>query len=170
VMGGAEVVRKHQRDMAEQNVLAFRDGIWRMALAGFERYPAFGVGMDNFKLITQERVKAWRVEAGKDFEAKRYASFPHAHSIYLNTLAERGLVGFVPLIAVMVLWAVFLVRYRPRPEYTDEEWLLWGCAASAWIITFGAGLVNTTLHHEHGILAALFLGAWLSTLPARRAS
>ena len=38
---------------------------------------------------------------------------------------------------------------------------------SGWIVTAGIGTVNTTLHHEHGLLAALLLGLWLSTLHAR---
>jgi hypothetical protein len=46
--------------------------------------------------------------------------------------------------------------------------LLWGCSASAWFVTTAVGLVNTTLHHEHGMLAVILLGLWLSRLPARR--
>jgi hypothetical protein len=34
-------------------------------------------------------------------------------------------------------------------------------------VTIGVGLVNTTLHHEHGILAALLFGLWLSKRPGR---
>jgi len=44
---------------------------------------------------------------------------------------------------------------------------LWGSAAAAFMVTAAAGLVNTTLHHEHGILAALLLGLWLSQLHKR---
>jgi hypothetical protein len=73
-------------------------------------------------------------------------------------------------VVVLLTWAGYLVRYLPRRDSADDEWLLWGAAASAWIVTAGAGLVNTTLHHEHGILAALLLGLWLSRLRARRAS
>jgi hypothetical protein len=48
--------------------------------------------------------------------------------------------------------------------------LLWGAAASAWLVTVGAGAVNTTLHHEHGILAALLLGGWLCNLQGQAAA
>jgi O-antigen ligase len=107
--------------------------------------------MDNFALVSREQ------------KGDRYASlFPHGHSLYLNSLAERGLVGVLPLAAVLIAWPVWLVRRRPRPSDGDYDWLLWGAAAGAWLVTVLAGLVNTTLHHEHGLLAAIFLGLWLA--------
>lgn len=160
--GGAEVVRKHQRNVQQQNVLAYRDGIWRAALVAWERHPVFGIGMDNYKLVKMDKVQRWRSDAGKPFDAKDYSEFPHAHSLYLTTLAERGIVGAVALGAVLLAWFVALVRYRPRRDSGDEDWLYWGAAAAAWMITTGVGLVNTTLHHEHALLAMLLLGLWLS--------
>ena len=94
---GAEVVRKQMADAEAENVLAFRDGIWRMGLAAWEKYPWFGVGKDNYGKITHELVRGWRAEAGKDYDASRYVRFPHAHNLYVNTLAERGTVGLASL-------------------------------------------------------------------------
>jgi O-antigen ligase len=165
----AEIVRKQEDRERERNVLAFRDGVWRMGLTAWQRYPWFGVGMDNYSAITHERVRAWRTEAGKDYEESRYIYMPHAHSLYVNTLAERGAIGTAALAAVLVAWFALLWRRRPAPSAGDSDWLLWGAAASAWLVTVGAGTVNTTLHHEHGILAALLLGAWLCHLQARPA-
>jgi O-antigen ligase len=164
-----EVVRKQEANVAAENVLAFRDGIWRMGLAAWERYPWFGVGMGNYSLISHELVRSWRTEAGKDYDEARYVRFPHAHNLFVNTLAERGVVGFAALAAVLLAWLAVLIRDRPRPQDDDVTWIAWGGAASAWFVTVGVGMVNTTLHHEHGLLAALLLGLWLSTLPARRA-
>ena len=167
---GAGVVKKQVDLAAAENVLSFRDGIWRMGLAAWEKYPWFGVGKDNYAQITHERVRSWRAEAGKDYDASRYARFPHGHSLYVNTLAERGVVGFAALAVLLLAWLTALVRHRPRPGESDFAWLAWGGAASAWIVTAGVGAVNTTFHHEHGLLAALLLGLWLSTLRTRRAS
>ncbi|OGA06116.1 MAG: hypothetical protein A3D95_00900 [Betaproteobacteria bacterium RIFCSPHIGHO2_12_FULL_69_13] len=167
---GAEVIRKHEDNVAAQNVLSFREGIWRTSLAAWERHPWFGVGMDNYSRVTEDLVKAWRAEAGKDFDPARYVRFPHAHSLYFNTLAERGLAGSAALGAVLAAWLWWLVRRRPAAGDPDLDWLLWGGAAGAFLVTAGAGVVNTTLHHEHGILAALLLGLWLSRLKARPAS
>jgi len=161
-IGGAEFIQKHQANVQAHNALAYRDAVWRAALVAWERYPVCGIGMDNYSLVNRERLQAWRAAAGQEFDAGRYAEFPHAHSLYLNTLAERGVVGSLPLAAVLATWLIFLLRYRPSREAAEEDWLWWGAAAGAWIITAGVGLVNTTLHHEHGILAAMFLGVWLS--------
>jgi O-antigen ligase len=167
---GSEMIRKQEDVEARQDVLQGREGIWRMALAAWERYPWFGVGMDNYSLISYERVRAWRAEAGKDYDEARYVRFPHAHNLFVNALAERGTLGFAALVAVLAAWLVALVRRRPRPADADIAWLAWSGAAGAWIISIGVGMVNTTLHHEHGLLAALLLGLWLSTLRARRVS
>jgi O-antigen ligase len=166
---GSDVYRKQQFVEARQYVLQGRDGIWRMAFAAWQRYPWFGVGMDNYDLISHELVRSWRTEAGKDYDASIYTRFPHGHNLFVNALAERGVAGVAALGAVLLAWIVTLVRRRPRPQDADVAWLAWGSAASAWIVTVTVGMVNTTLHHEHGLLAALLLGIWLSTLPALRA-
>ncbi len=170
VFSGAEVMQKQEQNLAAQDPLSHRDRVWRAALAAWERHPWFGVGMDNYSRVTLDDIQAWRTEAVKPYEPGQYFVTSHAHSLYLNTLAERGVVGAGVLVVVLLAWAVWLVRFRPARNSNDDEWLLWGAAASAWIVTTGVGLVNTTLHHEHGILAALLLGLWLSRLHARRAS
>ncbi|MEO8143898.1 MAG: O-antigen ligase family protein [Betaproteobacteria bacterium] len=165
-----EAVRKQEANAEAQNVLAYRDGIWRVALAAWERYPWFGVGMDNYSRISLDMVRGWRAEAGKDYDEARFVLSPHAHNLFVNALAERGTAGFAALSAVLLAWLVALIRRRPPAAGSDLEWLTWGGAAGAWIVTCGVGMVNTTLHHEHGLLAALLLGLWLSTLHPRRAS
>jgi O-antigen ligase len=167
---GFEFVRKHQDNVAAQNVLSFRDGIWRMGLAGWERFPLFGTGMDNYQHITIERVKEWRAAAGQDFDAARYVHFPHGHNLLVNTLAERGLFGTAVLAAVLFAWLVELIRRRPRAGDGDLRWIVFGAAFAGWWVTVAAGTVNTTLHHEHAILAVLLLGLWLSKAQKARAS
>jgi O-antigen ligase len=168
VLGGAEAVRKHWNNAQANNVLSYRDALWRVALVAWREHRWFGVGMDNFGRITPERVRAWQADAGRTYDPDRYYFSSHGHSLYGNTLAERGVVGAGVLFIVLIAWAIFLARHRPRRTDDDEEWLVWGCAVGAWMITVAAGLVNTTLHHEHGMLAALLFGLWLSRLPATR--
>ncbi len=165
----AELIAKHLRVAAQDDVLNARDRVWNMGFAAWEQHPWFGVGISNYSTISLERVQEWRRLAGKPFDAKQYAGTNHAHSLYVNTLAERGIVGALALLAVLLAWAAWLIRRRPRVQDGDLEWVLWGGALSAWAITVSVGLVNTTLHHEHGILATLLLGLWLTNLP-RRAS
>jgi len=167
---GAEVVRKQIDNAAAQNVLSFRDGVWRTGFAGWRKYPWFGVGKDNYGLITQERVRAWRTEAGEPYDAANYFPSSHGHSLFVTTLVERGIVGFAALAAVLLAALAALVRWRPTPGDSDLACVLWGGAASAWFVTVGVGTVNTTLHHEHGLLSALLFALWLSTLRPRPGS
>jgi O-antigen ligase len=169
-LSSADVVRKQVDNAAAQNVLSFRDSVWRMGLAGWAKYPWFGVGKDNYGLITHERVRSWRAEAGEPYDASAHMPSSHGHSLYVTTLVERGLIGFSALAAVLLAAIAALLRWRPGLRDADLAWLLWGGAASAWFVTAGVGVVNTTLHHEHGLLAALLFGLWLSTLRARPGS
>ena len=170
VGSGAEVIHKQAEYAASGKLLSFRDEIWRAGLVVWEKYPWFGIGKDNYHLITEERMRAWSAESGKPFDPAKFVYVPHAHSLYVNTLVERGIVGIATLIAVLGAALIALLRYRPRPGDEDFIWLAWGGAAGAWIVTAGVGLVNTTLHHEHGLLAALLLAIWLSILHPRRES
>ena len=170
ILGGAEAVQKYWDNVRAGSVLSFRDALGRTALAAWQQHPWFGVGMGNFGLITAERVRAWDAAAGRAHAPERYFFSSHAHNLYANALAERGAVGFGMLAAVLIAWAVFLARHRPGREDPDQEWLVWGCALAAWIVSTLDGLVNTTLHHENGMLAAVLLGLWLSRLAPRRAS
>lgn len=163
-----EVVRKQETQAEKNNVLAFRDQIWNNAVAAWERFPLFGVGLDNFSEITLDRVREWRTEAGKPFDKARHWEIgSHGHSLLFNTLAERGVVGSAALLAVLVAWIVSLVRRRPRAGDSDLHWALWGGAFSAWFVSVGTGLVNTSLHHEHAILSVTLLGLWLAYLRGR---
>jgi O-antigen ligase len=161
-VSGAWVVEKHMARMEEKNLLAGRDGIWRAALLAWERYPIFGVGMRNYNRLSPDQLRDMSVQLNKPYDASRYETFTHGHSLYFNTLAERGIVGFVALGAVLVAWIVTLLRRRPSENAPKEHSLLWGCALGAWIVSVGVGFFNTTLHHEHAILAVLLLGLWLS--------
>ncbi len=153
LIGGAEVFEKHEALVTAGHTLAFRDEAWRFAVTAWLEHPWFGVGMDNFGLAV---------------DPARRTLYPHAHSLYLNTLAERGLIGALPLFALLVAWALSLWRRRPALAAPALGWVLWGAAAGALLVTAAVGLVNTTLHHEHGLLAVLLLGLWLCTQPDRR--
>ena len=149
-LGAAEVFERNEANVQAGNLLAFRDRAWSLAVETWKQHPLLGIGMDNFSLVTG-------AQAGD-----RYASlFPHAHSVYLNTLVERGIIGAAPVAIVLVAWPLMLLRFRPRPKDSDTDWMVWGAALAAWFVTAVAGLVNTTLHHEHGLLAMMLLGLWL---------
>jgi len=73
--------------------------IWRMAIACWRARPWLGHGPDTLALVSPhyQTPEYWRFE---------WAAVPlHAHSIYLHTLATRGLLGF----AAGTAWAVTLL-------------------------------------------------------------
>ncbi|TMH71279.1 MAG: O-antigen ligase family protein [Betaproteobacteria bacterium] len=150
LLRGAEVFEKHTESVQAGHALNYREQAWSLALSTWQRHPWFGVGMDNFALASREL----QSQLLRDL-------IPHAHNLYLNTLAERGVVGAAPLAAVLIAWGWWLFRRRPRLADAEQDWVLWGAAATAWVVTVVVGMVNTTLHHEHGLLAALLLGLWL---------
>jgi O-antigen ligase len=165
VMVKPDVWHKQLKMMASQDVLAHRGGVWRIALETWMAHPVFGVGMTNMAVVTREQAKEARLALGTQYDATVHFDVGHAHSLYLNTLAERGLVGAAILAAILAVLGIWLVRYRPRPNGTDDDFLFWGAAASGYIVTVVVGIANTTLHHEHGLLATLLIGLWL---PHRR--
>jgi len=164
-----EVVRKQERNIADQNVLAFRESIWRTSVGAWERYPWFGVGMGNYGLISPALMKQWRAEAGKEYDEKQYIFSTHAHSLYVNALAERGAIGLAALMAALLAWIIGLLRDRPRPGDPPLYWTLWGGAASAWIVSAGVGTANTTLQFVelHACTAASSACCWVSSFQAK---
>ncbi|MBI3715418.1 MAG: O-antigen ligase family protein [Betaproteobacteria bacterium] len=156
-----EVVEKNALRMKEHNMLAFRDNIWRTGIEAWRRYPAFGVGMGNYGRISHALLEQWSTERGESFDRSRAMPQAHAHNIFVNTLAERGAVGLLVLLAVLAAWIGSL---RPVPNAGDGvvHWAYWGGALGAWLVAVGVGLVNTTLHHEHALVSVLLLGGWLS--------
>lgn len=149
-VGGAEVFEKQAESVQAGHMLNLREEAWKLAIATWQAHPWFGIGMENFGL------------ASRTLPTEQLRNLmPHAHNLYLNTLAERGVVGAAAVFALLAVWGWWLLRRRPRREDSDETWLLWGAATSAWLVTIAVGMVNTTFHHEHGLLAVLLLGVWL---------
>ncbi|MHB1619767.1 MAG: O-antigen ligase family protein [Sulfuricella sp.] len=169
-MTKVEVVQKQEADVKAGIILSYRDVIWNTALVAWRKYPLFGVGMHNYNQISMDKVKTWLKESGKPYLESQYGGTSHAHSLYMNTLAERGLVGMAVLFSVLLSWLYWLVRFAPQGNDEDLAWVLWGGSFSAWFVTVGIGLVNTTLHHEHAILSVMLLGMWLAYLKMKHRS
>jgi O-antigen ligase len=157
-----QVVEKNRMFMQKNYLLNGRDEIWRVGLTAWREYPIFGVGMDNFSRIDFTMLESWSAKRGKTFDRESFLPASHGHSLYINSLAERGLLGLCALLAVLTAWAVDLIRRVPLATAPPLVWVYWGSAAGAWIVTTVAGALNTTLHHETALLCMLLLGGWLS--------
>lgn len=161
------VIRKHSRNLENNNVLAFRDLLWERATTAWRAYPVFGIGMDNFPRITTERYRQWTLDQGRAWDPVRDYDGAHAHSLYFDTLSERGAVGAVAMLAFFFAWATALIRNVPRdPE--DPGAAFWLAAVMSLATTLFIGLVNSTFHNEQAAAAIMCLAAWLTWQRSRQ--
>jgi len=155
------IVMKTENQMVA-GTFAYRGDDWSNALVEWREYPLFGVGLGNFGRPTLAELRDWNKRQDWAIHPSPHGMQGHAHSIYLNALAERGLIGASILLLVLISWGTALVRAVPRAQDPPLGWALSGAAFSGWFVTMSVGLINTTLHHETGILAVLLFGLWLS--------
>ena len=146
------------------NSLSGRIPIWKSALLVWRHNPVFGLGIKNYDQATKERHKNWLAEENKIYSDKIYHPFSHGHSLYFNTLAEQGTIGFGVVFANLSCICFLLYRHTPTRESQQIYWLLWLSAAGAMQVVLINGIFNTTLHHEHGLLSVLIIGLWWSRI------
>lgn len=81
---------------------SYRTEMWRVALGDFARHPLIGSGAGSYQ-------SEW-------FQHRRINEYiRNAHSLFLETLAELGLVGIALLLAVVAIPALAAVRLRAQP-------------------------------------------------------
>ena len=156
------IVQKQITNSENNNVLAFRDRVWNVSLEASRFSPMLGIGLSNWHFISLDQLKQSVEGRGETFNAEKYFFPGHSHNFYLTALVERGIVGLIVTFIFMLAWIASLIKTFGRAKRSTEETLLWAGSFSAWVATFGIGLVNTTFHHEHAILACLFLGLYVS--------
>jgi putative inorganic carbon (hco3(-)) transporter len=89
-----------------------RTDIWRAALTIWEQHPVLGVGVGGFPLAY-----AATPIPGKLFLPNTvFQPPPHAHNLFLNILAEQGIIGFVVFLLVILIALRACVRLRAGPE------------------------------------------------------
>ncbi|MBL8516354.1 MAG: O-antigen ligase family protein [Betaproteobacteria bacterium] len=155
------VLRKHTRNVDNHNVLAYRDLLWERAATAWRAHPVFGIGMDNFSRVTTVRYQEWTAAQGRTWDAARDFAGAHAHSLYFDTLAERGVVGVVAMLLLFSAWAGSLLRGFAQAADGHAR-VAWISATLALVSTLFIGLVNSTFHNEQAAVAVLCLAAWLA--------
>jgi len=167
LIGGTGAITRQIENAEKNNMLTERDLIWNRGLVAWRATPWFGVGPDNYSQINERDLRAQLAVEGKTYNPKEFAGAPHAHNLYINTLVERGIVGLGALLAVLITWGMTLWRRRPQAGMEPALLMLWCASFSGWLVTVLIGAVNTTLHHEHALLALMTLGLWLSAMSPR---
>jgi O-antigen ligase len=161
----AAIIQKQIAVQNANNTLSDRDRVWNVSIEAARFYPLFGVGNGNWNRITLEDLRKSREERNVPFDEKNYAiQYGHSHSLYLTALVERGVAGFMMLLTLLGTWLATLIKSYQKLKTSIQGSYIWGASLSAWIITCGVGFVNSTFHHEHAIMALLFLGLHLGLL------
>jgi O-antigen ligase len=120
--------------------------MWRGSILSLKDRPLLGVGPRNFKNLDYERYGVPR--------------FDHAHSLFFTALAERGLLGFLALMAVLVCYLYEAIKLRPSRDVLSRA--LRHAAIGGFIALVVAGTVNTTLRGETAIALCSFMALALA--------
>lgn len=130
----------------DQPEIAQRIDLWQAAGEISSEHLLLGAGLDNFPIAYLEAERPGRTFIGGGFELP-----PTAHNLYLNTLAEQGLLG---LTALLVLIFAFLRTVWRLSRSTDPR--IRGMARGL----LGAGIVLAV----HNVFDVTFSDAKSATL------
>jgi O-antigen ligase len=159
VVFNAEIVKKELVQEKNNDFLSGRDKVWNVSLEAARFHPLLGIGMSNWGYIKKEYIKKSLTSRGESYDPTDYYTHPgHSHSLYLTALVDRGFVGLLMTFIFLIYWIQYIRTTFNLTKISSQAAYLWSGSISALLVTFGIGLVNTTFHHEHGILACLFLG------------
>jgi O-antigen ligase len=131
---------------------------WHLAWDAWRQKPWLGFGPESFGGLVPQQVCAWREQRGETCDPNEYSAATHAHSLYVATLVERGLLGVAALAYLLALWLGALVKSARQASWSP----LWVGSAAGFTVVAVGGIFNTTLRVEHGSLALLLLGMWLA--------
>lgn len=138
-----------------------RIATWGQDLNVFATAPVFGVGVETFSSKTTESTAVVISDV---------VSLNQPHSSYLGLLAEQGVVGFLPFLALtLAVW--WLLRALRRSADDDDDRAIWACLLGAGLAYLLLSLTLTMLPlGSSNALFALLLGgvaARLDRLSAR---
>lgn len=146
-----------------------RTNLWRAAITGWEQRPVIGVGFGAFR---GQSNKLLRQTPGVDFSAyKLRLGGQYAHSAYLGTLVELGVVGLALFLTLLVLaWRGMRRAAAIAAEHDDR--FMTGAARALAISLAGFALASVFLSTETDrvLWVLLGLGAVLPRVAAEAVS
>ena len=120
--------------------------LWDIAWELFKQHPILGVGMGDYS-----------IEADKLVGERAVTTTTDTHNVYLQVLATRGLVGFVPFV---IFWVVVVRSLFGRKRRSKKGSLDWHYAVAAIGVTvaimFGA-LTENNVDDEEVFIAYMFI-------------
>jgi len=120
--------------------------LWDIAWDLFKEHPWLGVGMGDYT-----------IEANQMLNGRRVTTTVDSHNIYLQVLATRGLLGFVPFVIFWVVLFRSLVRLKRRlPKGSLDYQYVVGAIAAAVAVLVG-GLTELNLDDGEVLMAFTFV-------------
>jgi len=101
---------------------------WAVAISLFKENPFFGVGVGNFSLYYQDRA----LELGLIFRGEGRST----HSLYLEFLAEQGIVGLTFFMFILGVAAWSIISGARLARRANDE------LTSRMLLAFGAGMAG----------------------------
>jgi O-antigen ligase len=135
------------RTASGENLQFTRLYLWDVAWRIFKDHPWLGVGPSNYATVYTDYCH--RI-------IEEHAVWSSAHNIYLQQLAERGLVGLAALLAL--IWAFLARAWKAACRVPDAANLL---ALSATIAFIVMNMTESAFHNEQ--ITTLFLAIWAYT-------
>lgn len=125
--------------------------IWRTATLIIKDAPLFGIGRGNFERVASEYAQQGLVHP-------MGAQAGHAHNVYLDVMASRGIIGFVVFMALVLYPLYFFYSTRARSPMTA----LLGVTLIVGFMTFSISDASTFLKGNFASIFLLYLTVFFS--------
>jgi O-antigen ligase len=139
-----------------------RLAFWKVHLAMFLDHPVFGVGLTDIKAITADYYQ----NAGFASLERKYA----AHNVYLQTLADSGILGLSGLFALLTgsfLAGRLIVRSAKANGKAYKAQLGFGWQVLVVAVALSGLMQNNLRDSEHVMALWLAMAAMLTRMPAK---
>ena len=143
--------------------IASRVDIWSAAVDGFAQRPVLGWGLNNFRevYVSLER-------PGRGYLGSGAFDVPEtAHNLYLNTLAEQGLLGLAALIVLGIGILRMTVALRGSPDARIRA-LGWGLLGTLIVVAAHNAFDVTLVDPKTSVLIWTLLGVGAAAVAHRR--
>jgi O-antigen ligase len=152
LLGRATTVEELELDKSAQIRVLMMQKSWRLFLGS----PVFGAGAGRF---TKTRIPLDLPRILR-YESVDYFNKKSAHNSYANWLAETGLAGFVPLLALLLYLLLKGGRATAQLVRGGEVWAagvysgFLAMSAHLWVLS---GLTNTGAWLVYGLVASIIV-------------
>lgn len=135
-----------------------RQKIRNFAYYVFKIDPILGTGIGNFPNFSHDDIKELVIKDKGVYDKSSFMPFAHPHNLYYVYLSGGGVVLFSIFIWFWLQMANIIYKVNKQSQ---EKWLVFS-SSSIVIAVLSIGWVNTTLAHEHALIAMFVLGLVIS--------